>query len=356
MVVSGTITTFAGTGQAAGSSQASGDGLPATSTAVTQPLDVQVDVSGNVYVVENLNRVRFINKRTGIISTIAGTGTAGSGGDGGPATRAQLNGPNTLAVDVSGNVYIADGNNNRVRIVTRSDGIVRTFAGTGRNGGNGDGGFATAAQLNQPAGLSVDAQQNVFISDFGNYRVRVVDGSSQRITTVAGTGTSSNSGDGGSATSTALFSPNSINVDSAGNLLVADYSRVRLVACAAGTSRTAFLTCTACDVDTYTPTQGNVGACLQCPAGTGTGGATGASSCRTYLVGYRSTLTGVATSTVNQNTFKDTFASAVADILNIPTRTVTITSVGPGRCVFGPPGNALACGRSLTPRATHESF
>jgi len=329
VVTSGTINTFAGTGQA-GSTAVSGDGLQATSATITQPLDVQVDASGNVYVVEALNRVRFINKRTGIISTIAGTGVAGFGGDNGPATLAQLNAPNTLAVDVSGNVYIADGNNNRVRFITRSTGIIRTFVGTGQSGVAGDNRVATSAQLSQPAGLAVDAQQNLFIADFNNYRIRLVRSTTNIISTVVGTGSLGNAGDGGPATSAALFAPNSINVDAAGNLLVADYSRLRQVACSAGTFATGFLTCTACPVNTYTATNGNVGACTACPPGTSTGGATGASSCLTYLVGYRNTLSNIPAASLNQDTFTNAFIFAVSNVLGVPTSTVTITGVTAG--------------------------
>ena len=142
----------------------------------------------------------------------------GISGDGGQATSAQLNNPVGVAVDAQGSLYIADYANNRVRKV--SGGIITTVAGTGTAGYSGDGGQATSAQLNFPVGVAVDAQGSLYIADSGNYRVRKVSGGI--ITTVAGTGTAGYSGDGGQATSAQLNVPFGVAVDAQGNLYIAD--------------------------------------------------------------------------------------------------------------------------------------
>jgi PKD repeat protein len=211
---SDTITTIAGTGVAG----YSGDGGQATSTQLNFPLGVTVDAQGNVFVADTSNnRIRKISG--GIITTIAGTGTAGFAGDGGQATSAQLNVPGGVAVDAQGNVYIADEDNHRVRKI--SGGIITTIAGNGVAGYSGDGGQATSAQLNFPHGVTVDAQGNVFIVDTDNNRVRKVD-SAGNITTVAGNGTAGFAGDGGQATSAELNFPRQVAVDAQGNLYIAD--------------------------------------------------------------------------------------------------------------------------------------
>ena len=155
-----------------------------------------------LYIADQVNnRVRKVSG--GIITTVAGTGTAGYSGDGGQATSAQLNNPLGVAVDAQGSLYIADYANHRVRKV--SGGIITTVAGTGTAGYSGDGGQATSAQLNFPVGVAVDAQGSLYIADSDNYRVRKVSGGI--ITTVAGTGTAGYSGDGGQATSAQLNVP-----------------------------------------------------------------------------------------------------------------------------------------------------
>jgi PKD repeat protein len=217
---SDTITTVAGTGTAG----YSGDGGQATSTQLNYPLGVTVDAQGIVYVADTSNnRVRKITG--GIITTIAGTGTAGFAGDGGQATSAQLNVPGGVAVDAQGNVYIADEDNHRVRKV--SGGIITTIAGTGVAGYSGDGGQATSALLNFPHGVTVDAQGNVFIVDTDNHRVRKVD-SAGNITTVAGNGTAGFAGDGGQATSAELNFPRQVAVDAQENLYIADTDNHRV--------------------------------------------------------------------------------------------------------------------------------
>ncbi|MDQ3900600.1 MAG: hypothetical protein M3319_09200 [Actinomycetota bacterium] len=192
-----TIITVAGTGSAG----FSGDGGPATSAHLQNPEGVAVDSSGTLYIADYGNhRVRQV-ARDGVITTVAGTGRHGYGGDGGPATAAPLHFPYGVAVDSAGTLYIAEFGNHRVRQVT-PDGVITTVAGTGSAGYGGDGGPATAAHLNRPCGVAVDDVGTLYIVDDYNDRVRQVtpDGV---ITTVAGTGSSGysgDSGDGGPAT------------------------------------------------------------------------------------------------------------------------------------------------------------
>jgi PKD repeat protein/biopolymer transport protein ExbD len=214
-----TITTIAGTGVAG----SAGDGGQATSAQLNRPRGIAIDAQGNVYIAdENANRVRKLSG--GIISTVAGTGTAGFSGDGGQATSAQLKGPIGVAVDAQGNLYIGDLGNQRVRKV--SGGIISTVAGTGTAGYSGDGGQATSAQINSPYGVAVDAQGNLYIADFGNQRIRKVSGGI--ISTVAGTGTAGATGDGGQATSAQLKNPIGVSVDAQGNLYIADLGNYRV--------------------------------------------------------------------------------------------------------------------------------
>ena len=221
----GIIITIAGTG-AFGSS---GDGGAATSAQLVYPLGVSVDISGNVYIADTGNsKIRKVTS-LGIITTIAGTGMWGSSGDGGAATSAQLWGLSGVSVDISGIVYIADGWNNKIRMVI-STGIITTFAGTGTAGSSGDGGAATSAQLNGPSGVSVDISGNVYIADGSNSKIRMVT-STGIITTFAGMGTQGDSGDGGAATAAQLNYPSGVSVDISGNVYIADISnsKIRLV-------------------------------------------------------------------------------------------------------------------------------
>ena len=221
---SGTISTIAGTGEEG----SSGDGGPAVASQLNGPDGVAVDGAGNVYIADSGNhRIRRVDG-SGTISTIAGTGEQGSSGDGGPAVAAQLNAPNGVAVDGSGNVYIADTENHRIRRVNVT-GTISTFAGTGEGGYSGDGGLPVASQLHSPRGVAVDGSGNVYIADTENHRIRQVNVTGT-ISTIAGTG-EGYSGDGGPAVAAQLHSPSSVAVDGAGNVYVADFfnSRIRRV-------------------------------------------------------------------------------------------------------------------------------
>ena len=212
----GNISTLAGNG----GNDYRGDGGPGTSSQLVQPKAVAVDSSGNLYIADTFgNTVRKVTA-DGTITTFAGTGLRGYSGDGGPATAAQLNRPRGLAVDSTGNVYISDTDNQRVREVT-TDGNINTFAGTGVAGFTGDGAAPNLATLNSPSGLALDSSGNLYIADLANNVVREV--SSSIILTIAGAFNAGYYGDGTAATSALLNSPASVALDSAGNLYIADY-------------------------------------------------------------------------------------------------------------------------------------
>lgn len=209
-----------------------GDGGPATAATFGNPTGVAFDVAGNLYVCEeHNNRIRKISKATGLISTVCGSGGGGYGGDGGPALSADMEGPAGLSVDKLGNIYIADKGNCRIRMVDHSTGVISTIAGTGTCGYDGDGGAATSAKLSYPKSVYADTLGNLYIADFGNNRVRKVNLGTGTITTVAGTGTPALSGDGGPATSAALQQPNSVFLSKKGNLYISDFGNnvIRMV-------------------------------------------------------------------------------------------------------------------------------
>jgi sugar lactone lactonase YvrE len=217
----GVITTVAGTGAQGYSS----DG-PAVSAELNQPTDVAVDSAGNIYIADNQN---FCIRRVdadGVITTVAGNGTQGYGGDGGPATGAELDYPTGVAVDSFGALYITDARNNRIRKVDRN-GIITTVAGNGTQGYGGDGGLATSAELNYPAGMAFDASGDLYLTDEGNSRIRRVDANGV-ITTVAGNGTQGYGGDGGPATGAELNFPADLAFDASGNLYIADIKNNRI--------------------------------------------------------------------------------------------------------------------------------
>jgi sugar lactone lactonase YvrE len=226
ITTNGVISTVAGTGIAG----FSGDGGPATLARILFPLGVACDTAGNLFIADEGNhRIRKV--ATGIISTVAGTGAIGSGGDGGPATSAQFQYPWGIAVDTTtGSLFIADTGDNRIRKVS-AGGIISTVAGIGTYGFSGDGGPAISAQLNDPESVAVDGQGNLLIADTFNNRIRKValDGS---ISTIAGSGILGFAGDGGSASVAQLNSPSALTFDTTGNVLIADTSnhRIRKVA------------------------------------------------------------------------------------------------------------------------------
>ncbi|MBT4497741.1 MAG: hypothetical protein HOC74_08470 [Gemmatimonadetes bacterium] len=228
-----TITTVAGTGTAG----SSGDAGPASSAQVNGPANIYMDGSGNLYITDHIgNQIRRIDAVTGIITTVAGTGVAGPAGDGGLAVSAQLNNPNGIYVDGPGNIFFADQGNHRVRRIDAVTGIVTTIAGTGIAGYLGDGGPATAARLNIPTRMSADSAGNLFFGDQSNNRVRRIDAVTGFITTVAGTGVAGSAGDGGLAVSAQLNNPNGVYVDDADNLYIATLGdhRVRRIDAATG--------------------------------------------------------------------------------------------------------------------------
>jgi sugar lactone lactonase YvrE len=200
----------------------SGDNGPATSAQLYGPDGIAVDSAGNLYIADSVNnRIRKVSN--GIITTVAGNGTAGFSGDNGPATSAQLYSPSGLAVDSAGNLYFADGANYRIREV--SNGVITTVTGNGTPGHSGDNGPAANATINGFF-VTVDSAGNLYIGDNNNHRVRKVSGGT--ITTVAGTGTPGFGGDNGPATSANLAFPAGVAVDPAGNLYIADVGNYRI--------------------------------------------------------------------------------------------------------------------------------
>ncbi|MDP2673555.1 MAG: RHS repeat-associated core domain-containing protein [Dehalococcoidia bacterium] len=223
--LTGDITTVAGNG----SNGFGGDGGPATQAALSVPHGMAVGADGSLYIADSYNsRIRRVGT-AGIITTVAGNGSDGFGGDGGPATQAALNHPSDVAVGADGSLYIADYDNLRIRRVG-TDGIITTVAGNGSNGFSGDGGPATQAALWLPNGVAVGADGSLYIADSFNHRIRRV-GTDGIISTVAGNGTNGFSGDGGPATQAALWFPHDVAVGADGSLYIADNgnSRIRRV-------------------------------------------------------------------------------------------------------------------------------
>lgn len=230
--LAGIITTVAGTGEQG----FSGDSGPATSAQLDSPAGVAVDAAGTIYIADTHNqRIRKVDL-AGIITTVAGTGTAGFSGDNGPAASATLSNPSALAVDSSGNIYIADTDNHRIRKITGT--TITTVAGNGEQGFSGDGSAATSAAIDSPNGVAVDATGTIYIGDTHNQRIRKVSGGT--ITTLAGNGNKTYGGDNGLAMSASLARPRGLSVDSQGNIYVADSdnNRIRLIAAGTGNIKT----------------------------------------------------------------------------------------------------------------------
>ena len=223
---SGTISTLAGKGDAG----YAGDSNTATSALFNHPTGVAVDKSGNIYIADTVNNVIRKVASAGTVTTFAGIGLPGSAGDGAAANLAFLYYPSGLALDAAGNLFIADTNNNKIRKVDTT-GKISTVAGNGIDGSTGDGGTAINAHLSHPIGVAVDAAGNLFIADTFNNKIRKVSAADGVITTIAGDGTGGISGDGGPASKARMNHPESVAVDSAGNLYVADSfnNRIRFI-------------------------------------------------------------------------------------------------------------------------------
>jgi sugar lactone lactonase YvrE len=209
--------------------------IPATAIPLILPSAIVFDTAGNLYLADTANHVIDKVDTSGLITTIAGTGTQGFSGDNGPATAAHLDSPQGLALDTANNLYIADTHNHRIRKVNAS-GIITTIAGTGTPGFSGDSGPATSAQLALPTALAADRQNNLYLADTGNHRIRILVAATGQIVTLAGNGTQGFSGDNGPATQASIDSPTGLAVDAANNLYLADTHnhRVRRIAATTG--------------------------------------------------------------------------------------------------------------------------
>jgi sugar lactone lactonase YvrE len=212
-----------------------GVGGPPVNTDLFWPSGMVTDASGNLYIADIGNQRIVKISSAGAITTVAGNGTVGYSGDGGPATLAQLNWPKDVALDNVGNLYVADTGNSVIRKISPA-GVISTIAGTGRSGYSGDGGPAVSAELNVPTGVTVDAAGSVLVADTNNFCVRKITGDGL-IVTIAGTGQSGNAGNGTQAVHQPLWYPTSLKFDISGNLYVADALVVRAIS-AAGTITT----------------------------------------------------------------------------------------------------------------------
>ena len=214
----GIISTIAGTG----TSGYNGDSIMATVAEINDPLGIAVDRFGNVYIADAYNnRVRKVDAITGLISTIAGNGTVGFGGDGGPSTASILYNPTDVCFDIEGNLYISDANNHRIRKIDTNN-IITTFAGTGTEGTSGDGGPATAAELWLVSGICSDKIGNIYIAQYVHtFTVRKID-TAGIITTIAGNGIGGNTGDGGPATA-AEITVVDVVCDNSGDIYISGY-------------------------------------------------------------------------------------------------------------------------------------
>ena len=212
------ITTTIGTGERG----FAGDGGPAALALLNGPFDIGFDRGGNLYFSDTFNhRIRRVDARTGSIATVAGNGEPGFSGDGGLATEAAFNEPYGIALDRSGNIYVADRHNHCVRRIDAASGIVTTFAGNGSTGYAGDGGPAARAGLSEPNGLGFDPEErHLFIADVADNRVRAVDLALGTIATLAGTGEAAHTGDGGPATAAGVWGARAVKVAADGRVYI----------------------------------------------------------------------------------------------------------------------------------------
>ncbi len=227
------ITTVAGNGFQG----YNGDSIAATGANLNIPYGVFVDSSRNIYIADRgNNRIRLVSANTRKISTIAGNGNFGYNGDNIPATTASLDYPETMFIDKVGNIYIADTNNQRIRKVAWNTGFITTVAGNGVRGYNGDNIPATSANFDYASSVSVDELGNIYIADYGNYRIRMVSAITGLINTVAGNGGYGYNGDNIPATSASLASVQGLFLDKKGNIYIAGtaLSRIRMVSANTG--------------------------------------------------------------------------------------------------------------------------
>jgi sugar lactone lactonase YvrE len=221
----GMITTIAGTG----TQGFSGDAGPATTAQLDSPQGLALDTNQNLYIADTHNhRIRKLSLATGTITTIAGTTSPGFDGEAGPATAAHLNLPTALALDANQNLYIADTQNHRIRKLSLATGTITTIAGNGTQGFSGDNGPATSASIDSPTGLAADTSNNLYLADTHNHRIRKITVSTGIITTIAGTTATGFNGDNTSATTATLALPHGLTIDTIGNLYLADTANHRI--------------------------------------------------------------------------------------------------------------------------------
>ena len=215
----GLITTVAGSGKKG----YSGDGGPATAASINEPYGIAVDPDGTLFLVDRLNAcVRRVDGKTGVIRTIAGTGKPGYGGDGGPGDKAELREPNGIALEGRGKLYIADVRDQRVRVLDLTTGIITTLCGNGKKVQTGDGGPYREASLLGPRAVAFGPDGNLYVCEREGNAIRKVDFKSGRIERFSGTGAAGYSGDGGPALRATFRGPKEIEVDTAGNVFVVD--------------------------------------------------------------------------------------------------------------------------------------
>ena len=220
------ISTIAGTGVAGNS----GDGGLAINAQFRAPAGIAMDQNGDIFVVErNNHQIRKIDISTGIITTIAGIGTPGNSGNGGLAINAQLIEPSNVSFDPQGNLYISGGADHGVRRIDMTTGIITSVAGIGIDGFSGDGGLATSAAFNRPTGVAWDSSGDLYIADSGNNRIRKVDAQTGIVSTFAGTGVSGDTGDGGAAIAAQFSYPSGLKMDKNGNLHICTHYRIRKI-------------------------------------------------------------------------------------------------------------------------------
>jgi sugar lactone lactonase YvrE len=248
----GTITTVAGTGEAGWS----GDAGPAMGAKLNEPYEIRFDAAGNIFWVERLSHtVRKLDSRTGIITTVAGNGTAGFSGDGGPSTKAQLNEPHSIGLDRAGNLYICDVRNQRIRKVDLSTGIIATFAGTGERKPAPEGAPLKTAPLNGPRAIDFDASGNIILALREGNEILKLDLSKGTVHHLAGTGKKGNTGDNGPARAATLAGPKGVSVSTNGDIYFADTENhvIRMIEARTGLIRLVAGTGTAGDGGDHDP-------------------------------------------------------------------------------------------------------